>query len=220
CGRGGGRAGRLRGPPRRRGEAGGLVEARARAMHAAHEARVVPRDLKPANVLLAADGTPKVTDFGLAKKLDEAGRTATGAVMGTPSYMAPEQAGGKAVGPPTDVWALGAVLYECLTGRPPFKAASALDTVLPVLSEEPLRALPGDRVAPARLRPALPRDLASVCLRCLRKEPAARYGSAAALADDLRRFIAGEPTHARPVGLAERGLKWVRRRPAWAALAA
>ena len=124
-----------------------LVETLARAVQAAHEQDVVHRDLKPANVLLAADGTPKVTDFGLAKKLDEAGQTQTGAVMGTPSYMAPEQAGGrtKEIGPATDVYALGAILYECLTGRPPFRGRPTLDTLMQVLSDEP--------VPPRRLQP-------------------------------------------------------------------
>jgi hypothetical protein len=164
--------------------------------------------LKPGNILLTADGTPKVADFGLAKRLDEAGRTHSGAVMGTPSYMAPEQADGqsKEVGLAADVYALGAILYDCLTGRPPFKAASALDTLLQVVNDEP--------VPPRRLQPKVPLDLETVCLKCLRKEPASRYASAAELVEDLRRFQAGEPVKARPVGRAERGLKWVRRYPA------
>jgi WD40 repeat protein len=181
-------------------------------MHAAHQKGVVHRDLKPANVLLAEGDMPKVTDFGLAKRLGEAGRTATGAVMGTPSYMAPEQAGGKGkdVGPPADVYSLGAILYECLTGRPPFRAATALDTLLQVVGDEP---------APVRqLNPQVPRDLETVCLKCLAKEPPKRYASAAALAEDLRRFRAGEPVAARPVGRAERLAKWTRRKPAVAAL--
>ena len=153
-------------------EAAVLVETLARAMQAAHEKGVIHRDLKPANVLLAEDGTPKITDFGLAKKLDEAGQTASGAVMGTPSYMAPEQAGGQAVGPLADVYALGAVLYECLTGRPPFKAATNLDTILQVVSDEP--------VPPAQLQPKTPRDLETICLKCLHKDPEKRYPSAAA----------------------------------------
>ena len=127
---------KLAGTPLPPKEAAALVETLARAMQAAHEKGVIHRDLKPANVLLAEDGTPKITDFGLAKKLDEAGQTASGAVMGTPSYMAPEQAGGKTqeIGPACDVYALGAILYECLTGRPPFKAATALDTILQVVA--------------------------------------------------------------------------------------
>ena len=131
---------KLAGTPLLPSQAAALVEQLARAMQAAHDKGVIHRDLKPANVLLAADGTPKITDFGLAKKLDEAGQTASGTVMGTPSYMAPEQAGGqsKEVGPACDVYALGAILYECLTGRPPFRAATALETLMQVVSEEPV----------------------------------------------------------------------------------
>src|SRR5262249_17925913 len=203
---------KLSGTPLPPHESAALVEALARAMDAAHQKGVIHRDLKPANVLLAEDGTPKITDFGLAKKLDEAGQTASGAVMGTPSYMAPEQAGGKAVGPLADVYALGAILYECLTGRPPFKAATPLDTIMQVISEEV--------VSPSLLSPQVPRDLETICLKCLQKEPAKRYTTAQALADDLRRFLAGEPIVARPVGWLERVWKWSHRRPAAAALLA
>jgi len=199
-------------PPR---PAARLVETLARAMHAAHQAGVIHRDLKPANVLLAVDGTPKITDFGLAKKLDDAaGPTASNAIMGTPSYMAPEQAGGgsKEVGPAADVYALGAILYELLTGRPPFKAATPLDTVLQVVSDEP--------VPPRQLQPKTPRDLETICLKCLQKAPGKRYATAADLAEDLRRFQAQEPIQARPVGRLERGVKWAKRRPAVAGLLA
>jgi WD40 repeat protein len=195
---------RLGGTPMDPREAAVLVQTLARAMQAAHDKGVIHRDLKPANVLLAEDGTPKVTDFGLAKKLDEAGQTATGAVMGTPSYMAPEQAAGrKDIGPAADVYALGAVLYECLTGRPPFKAATTLDTVLQVLSDEP--------VPPRRVQPRVPADLEAIALKCLEKQPAARYPSARDLADDLGRFVAGETVRARRPGLPDRVRRWLRK---------
>jgi WD40 repeat protein/tRNA A-37 threonylcarbamoyl transferase component Bud32/tetratricopeptide (TPR) repeat protein len=194
-------------------QAAALVEALARAMDYAHRRGVVHRDLTPRNVLLAADGTPKITDFGLAKLLvgGEA-RTQTGAFLGTPSYVAPEQAEGrtKAIGPATDVYALGAILYECLTGRPPFQSDHPFETLRRVVADEP--------VPPGRLQPKVPRDLETICLKCLHKAPAQRYESAAALADDLHRFLAGEPIRARPIGAPERALKWVKRRPAVAAL--
>jgi tetratricopeptide (TPR) repeat protein len=158
---------------------------------------------------------PKITDFGLAKRLDQAASlTASGAVLGTPSYMAPEQARGRAaeVGPHADTWALGAILYECLTGRPPFQAPTPTDTMLQVIHREP--------VPPRRLQPGVPRDLETICLKCLHKEPSLRYASAEALADDLRHFQAGKPIHARPLGLPGRGWRWCRRNPAVAGLAA
>jgi WD40 repeat protein/serine/threonine protein kinase len=158
---------------------------------------------------------PKITDFGLAKRLDEqANATLSGELVGTPSYMAPEQAAGRArrVGPLVDVHALGAILYEMLTGHPPFKGATAVDTVLQVLHEEPVRL--------SRLRPDVPRDLETICLKCLEKNPNARYGSALELAEDLRRFRRGDVVLARPAGPQERLLKWVRRRPAMAGLVA
>jgi WD40 repeat protein/tRNA A-37 threonylcarbamoyl transferase component Bud32 len=188
-----------------------LLETLARAMHAAHQAGVIHRDLKPPNVLLGADGQPKITDFGLAKRLEgEGGRTQTGSILGTPNYMAPEQAGGRTreISPATDVYALGAILYEALTGRPPFAAATTVDTLLQVISEEVL--------PPSRLQPKLPRDLETICLKCLQKEPAKRYASAQALAEDLQRFLAGRPILARPVGVVGRTWRWCRRNPALA----
>jgi WD40 repeat protein len=216
---GGSLVGRLRGDPQPALPAARLVETLARAIHYAHEHHIIHRDLKPANILLAPPaepgeyGLPKVSDFGLAKRLDEEGNGShSGDVVGTPNYMAPEQAASnpRGVGPAADIWALGAVLYEMLTGRPPFKGATPLDTVVQVLHEEP--------VPPGRLRPGLPRDLETICLKCLQKEPARRYASASALADDLHRFRQGRPIRARPVGPFERAGKWARRRPLSAGL--
>ncbi|MBY0459082.1 MAG: protein kinase, partial [Gemmataceae bacterium] len=188
-----------------------LVADLADAMAAAHAQGVVHRDLKPANVLLTRQGAPKITDFGLAK-VGGSDATATGAVMGTPQYMAPEQAAGrtKEVGTAADVYALGVILYELLTGVPPFRGKTAVAVIQKVLNDQPER--PRARVAD------LPRDLETVCLKCLEKEPGARYPTARALADDLRRFLAGEPVSVRPAGFAERAYKWARRKPTVAAL--
>lgn len=198
-------------PPRR---AARLVETLARAAHSAHERGVIHRDLTPSNVLFSRAGEPKIVDFGLAKLADGVGRTASGEILGTPGYMAPEQATGqsKEVGPGADVYALGAILYELLTGRPPFVGASLLDTLAHLVRDDP--------IAPRRLQPKVPRDLETICLKCLNKDSARRYPTAAALADDLRRYLAGEPVRARPVGAAGRVARWIRRRPAIASLLA
>lgn len=209
---GGNLARQLGGNPQAAGNAAALVETLARAMHHAHAQGIVHRDLKPSNILLASDGTPKITDFGVAKKLDEDSATGTGSVIGTPSYMAPEQAESrKDVGPPADVYALGAILYEMLTGRPPFKADTPFNTVLQVMAESP--------VPPSHLRPKLPRDLEIICLKCLEKTPRKRYASAYDLAEELRRFQKGEPIQARSISRVERCWRWCRRHPAVAGLA-
>jgi WD40 repeat protein/serine/threonine protein kinase len=223
-------------------EAAELIETLARSMHYAHLRGVVHRDLKPANVLLQSksesrnpkserkprsdsslsdsgfrisDYDPKISDFGLAKRLDAEARdvSQSGAVMGTPAYMAPEQAAGKVrdTGPAADVYALGALLYECLTGRPPFVGARH-DILVQVMTEEP--------TPPSRIQRGVPRDLETVCLKCLAKEPVKRYGTAEELAEELRRVRASEPIQARPASAAERVWKWCRRKPAVAALLA
>jgi len=210
---GGSLADRLAGGPLPAKDAARLLEPLARALQHAHEAGIIHRDLKPANILIDDDGTPKLADFGLAKRLDaSSGPTRSGALLGTPSYMAPEQAEGRtqAIGPGTDVYALGAILFECLTGRPPFQAPTPLETLDQVRSCEP--------PPPSRLQPGVPKDLQTICLSCLAKEPNRRYASAQALAEDLGRFLRGEPIHARPVGRLARVFKWARRRPSQAAL--
>jgi tetratricopeptide (TPR) repeat protein len=198
----------LRGRPPARAAAA-LLEMLARAVHAAHRAGVVHRDLKPGNVLFAADGTPKIADFGLAKRLNaEGAQTRADDILGTPSYMAPEQAQGHkgSIGPATDVYGLGAILYELLTGRPPFQGETIWDALEQVARRDP--------VPPRQLVPQAPRDLETICLKCLRKDPTRRYGSAEELADDLARFLAYRPILARPTPAWERVGKWVRRRPA------
>jgi WD40 repeat protein len=211
---GGSLAQKLAGAPPAPRQAARLVELLAGAVHAAHEQGVLHRDLKPANILIDLQGQPHVSDFGLAKRLNEdSGPTQSGDVVGTPSYMAPEQASArKDLTPAVDVYALGAILYELLASRPPFQGATPLDTLWQVLHHDP--------VPLTRLRRQVPRDLETICLKCLRKEPALRYPSALALADDLARFLAGRPIQARPAGPAERLAKWARRRPGVAALVA
>ncbi len=233
---GGSLAGLLAKGPLPARDAASLVEVLARAMQHAHERGIVHRDLKPANVLLAPlaaelgsaldanapsgarrlnEMVPKIADFGLVKVLHgdgPSGSTCTGAIMGTPCYLAPEQAEGrsKEVGPAADTYALGAILYECLTGQPPFRGEHVLDTLEQVRHRDP--------IPPRQLRPGVHRDLETICLQCLRKEPGRRYASALDLADDLRRYQSGEPVRARPVPWWERAAKWAIRQPAQAAL--
>jgi eukaryotic-like serine/threonine-protein kinase len=225
---------KLNGRPQPVTMAAELIETLSRAVAYAHREGVVHRDLTPANVLLctapAAKVTsstadddaldlrqfiPKITDFGLAKRLDtDGGTTRTGAVMGTPSYMSPEQASGQAqeVGPAADVYALGAILYQLLTGRPPFLGETAVATLEQVLRQEPVPAI--------RLQPKTPRDLDTICLKCLEKDPAKRYPAANELADDLQRFLTGMPVRARRASSLSRAVRWSRRKPAAAALLA
>lgn len=215
---GGSLADRLHGQPMAAPEAARLVEQLARAIAAAHLEGIVHRDLKPANVLMAGTtdyGQPKITDFGLAKWLDrDHGLTQTGMVAGTPNYMAPEQAAGvsRNLGVAVDIYGLGAILYVALTGRPPFQGDNALAVLDQVRTVEP--------IPPSRLLTGIPRDLETICLKCLEKDPARRYASAAMLAADLVRFLGREPIHARPISRLERGLRWCRRKPIVAGLLA
>jgi WD40 repeat protein/serine/threonine protein kinase len=203
----------LNGAPRSPDDAAQLIAALAKGVAAIHARGLVHRDLKPGNVLLAADGTPKVADFGLVKvRTSEATLTPSGSILGSPSYMAPEQAEGRGedVGSAADIYGLGAILYELLTGRPPFRGATIHQTLNQVIANDP--------VLPSKLTPGLPRDIETICLKCLQKKPGDRYATAEELAEDLQRYLAREPIRARPVSVWERGFKWARRRPGAAAL--
>jgi ABC-type amino acid transport substrate-binding protein len=212
---GGSLAQRLQGVPQPARWAAQVTETLARAVEVAHQHGVVHRDLKPGNVLLTSEGVVKITDFGLAKRLDgHTDQTLSGTILGTPSYMAPEQASGKTkeVGPPADVYALGAILYGLLTGQPPFRMETVLDTLVQVLEREPNR--------PRSLNPDVPKDLETICLKAMAKEPRQRYASARALADDLGRFLNDLTIQARPVTRLERSWRWCRRNPGVAGFSA
>ena len=212
---GDGLAQRIGGKPQTPRAAAEAVETLAAAMMVAHRAQIIHRDLKPANILRTRDGALKITDFGLAKRLEgDSKQTRDGSIMGTHSYITPEQARGDTtqIGPAADQYALGSILYEMLTGRPPFQGASPLDTLDQVRTQEP--------VPPTRLQPKIPADLERICLKCLQKGVDKRYADCQSLADDLHRYLRGEPILARPVSTAERTVRWCRRNPWLAGLTA
>lgn len=193
-------------------EAATLVKRLAEIIHVAHEHKIVHRDLKPGNILLTNKGQPKITDFGLAKRTDGSmQQTQTGAILGTPNYMAPEQAGGNGeIGPAADIYALGVILYEAVIGRPPFVGETTMDTLSQVIQDEPIPLI--------RLNPKVAKDVQTICLKCLEKDPARRYSTALELAEDLALYLDGRPIMARPISLVGRSWKWIKRRPAWASL--
>jgi serine/threonine protein kinase len=200
-------ADRVRNGPLPACEAAGLLKTIAEAVEYAHRQGILHRDLKPSNVLIDQAGRPRITDFGLAKRMTaDEGATQTGQVLGSPRYMPPEQAAGRRgeVGPASDVYSLGAILYHLLTGRAPFVAEAMQEILRQVLNDAPL--------APRRLNPGVPRDLETICLKCLEKEPGHRYPTAAALAEDLGRFLNDEPVRARRVTAVERGSRWLYKR--------
>jgi eukaryotic-like serine/threonine-protein kinase len=217
-------------PVARTEAAASLIATIARAVHYAHQRGILHRDLKPGNILLDGQGEPHVTDFGLARRLEsDSSLTQHGAALGTPNYMPPEQAraGSAPLTVAADVYSLGAILYELLCGQPPFQAATPLETMRRVIDEEPV---PPSSIRNQRRRKdweagresgaaaeAVDGDIETICLKCLEKDPARRYASAEALADDLDRWQGGEPIAARPAGPGERALKWIKRHPAWAA---
>ncbi|MEK6234383.1 MAG: serine/threonine protein kinase, partial [Planctomycetales bacterium] len=189
-------------------EAARIVKDVAEAVHYAHEEGIIHRDLKPSNILIDESGEVHVTDFGLAMRVEgDSDLTRTGQVLGTPCYMSPEQATAKRdlIGPATDVYSLGAVLYELLAGRPPFRGETAADTIRQLIDTEPS--------SPRQLQSNTPRDLETISLKCLEKDPRSRFGTAGALADDLGRFLADQPILARRTGVFARSLKWTRRNP-------
>ena len=203
---------RFKDGPLRPAGAAALVEKLARAPEHAHEHGVVHRELKPANILLAPELPPRIVDFGLVKFEGATALTQSGALLGTPRYMAPEQTSGGPAGCAVDIFAIGVVLYECLTGHPPFQADTPLELIDQVRNRGPM--------PPARIQPGVPRDLQIICMKCLEKDPVRRFSSAAALADELERFLRGEPIRARQASAAARLVKWVKRCPHQAALAA